>query len=62
MENILKLDSLACQESALHGLGHWQHRYSQTVEKIIAEFITRQPNLRPELWSYAQSARTGCVL
>jgi hypothetical protein len=62
MENILNLDSLACQESALHGLGHWQHHYSQTIEKIIGEFITRQPNLRPELLSYAKSARTGCVL
>ena len=25
MERILLLSSLACQESALHGLGHWQH-------------------------------------
>jgi hypothetical protein len=61
MESILSLDSLACQESALHGLGHWQHYYSQPVEKAIDVFIAAHPKLRPELLSYAKIARQGCV-
>jgi hypothetical protein len=32
MKEILTLDSLACQESALHGLSHWRHHYSRFVE------------------------------
>jgi hypothetical protein len=27
MARILSLKSLACEESALHGLGHWQRRH-----------------------------------
>ena len=32
MKQVLALDSLPCQESALHGLGHWQHSYPEFVE------------------------------
>jgi hypothetical protein len=61
MDHILALPSQACQESALHGLGHWQRRHS-AVTGIIDRFIDNNPALDPRLTSYARSARCGCVL
>jgi hypothetical protein len=61
MEQGLNLESIACQESSLHGLGHWQHRYPQRVDQVIDPFLAAHPNLRPELLAYARSARRGCV-
>ena len=78
MRLTLDLDSDACRESALHGLGHWHDAYPRRVETIIDTFLQRyeprrkrrggQPcpsstrALRPELRAYALSAQTGCVL
>jgi hypothetical protein len=62
MAEILAIDSPACQESALHGLGHWQSQYSAEVEQIIDRFLASDLKLRPELIAYAKSARGGCVL
>ena len=45
MESTLQLDSIACRESALHGLGHWQHQYPQRVGEIIDKFSMSQPDL-----------------
>lgn len=58
----LTLDSIACQESALHGLGHWAHGDAAAVAPIIDAFLEAHPNLEPELKRYALSARGGCVL
>jgi hypothetical protein len=62
MERILALDSIACQESALHGLGHWRAYDERAVEAIIDAYLTRRPCLRRELGAYARAARGGCVL
>jgi hypothetical protein len=62
MESTLRLDSVACQESALHGLGHWQRSYPRRVTEIINSFLQRQQGLREELRTYAKSAVQGCVL
>jgi len=62
MQRVLSLNSLACQESALHGLGHWQGRYPGVVEETIDVYLKREPGLEPRLRQYALSARTGCVL
>ena len=62
MESTLQLDSVACQESALHGLGHWHFHAPQQVEEIINTYLKRQNDLREELRLYAMSARRGCVL
>ncbi len=62
MESTLQLDSLACQESALHGLGHWQHDYPRRVTEIIDAFLRRHTELREDLRTYALSAYRGCVL
>jgi hypothetical protein len=62
MKRILHLDSLACQESALHGLGHWQPKYQERVAAIINHFCETYPETDPRLLVYAKSARCGCVL
>jgi hypothetical protein len=62
MADILALESLACQESALHGLGHWKRAYPSEVQRIIDRFLETQKGLRPELVAYAKSAPSGCVL
>jgi hypothetical protein len=62
MERILLLSSLACQESALHGLGHWQHAYKAEVETIIDSFLSGTCGLDTRLRTYAAAARWGCVL
>ena len=57
---ILAQDALACQESALHGLGHWQ---SVHPERVAAEIdaCLRAGRLRGELAGYASAARGGCI-
>jgi hypothetical protein len=62
MERILELDSIACQESALHGLGHWAAYDARAVEAIVDRFLRRSQGLSSELTAYARSARVGCVL
>ncbi len=62
MESTLQLDSIACHESALHGLGHWQHKYSERVGEIIDAFLMKHRELRKELEMYAANAYVGYVL
>jgi len=61
MERILRIPHVACQESALHGLGHWKFDHPEEVERIIDQFLNRHGNLRPDLISYAKAAKTGCI-
>ena len=61
MKRILHLDSLACQESALHGLGHWQPEHEEKVAAIIDDFCEAYRETDPRLLVYAKSARCGCV-
>jgi hypothetical protein len=60
MGAILAHDALACQESALHGLGHWQSAYPDRVDTAIEAFV-RSGRHREALGAYAAAARTGCV-
>lgn len=62
MKDVLALAALACQEGALHGLGHWHLHYPAEVEETIDVFLRRQPRLDPRLRQYALAARRGCVL
>jgi hypothetical protein len=62
MARILGFKSLACQESALHGLGHWQRDHDPQVNEIIDAFLAATPDIDARLVSYANSARCGCVL
>jgi hypothetical protein len=62
MARILGFSSIACQESALHGLGHWQRDHDPRVNAIIDDFLEANPDVDTRLVSYANSARCGCVL
>jgi hypothetical protein len=63
MRRTLALPNMACQESALHGLGLNNIRaYRDQVGGIIDEYLAANPNLRPELRLYAENARIGHVL
>ena len=62
MARILGFKSLACQESALHGLGHWQRDHKRRVNTIIDGFLEANPDIDSRLISYAHSASCGCVL
>jgi hypothetical protein len=61
LEAILALDSVACQEAALHGLGHWVRREPR-CEAIIDRYIDAGRAVLPELGAYAKAARCGCIL
>ena len=62
MAKALSLESVACQESALHGLGHWYEHYPESVEHAIRQYLQENRLLRPELRRYALSACQGKVL
>ena len=61
MRGALALPNLACQESALHGLGHWARAYPEFTAATIDAYLAANSKLRPELLRYANSARAGCV-
>jgi hypothetical protein len=62
MEATLRLPSVACQESALHGLGHWSRYYKERCQRIISAFLLGHAELRPELREYASKASEHHVL
>jgi len=63
MQKTLALDSIACQEAGLHGLGHWWQGGQEMVETIIDGYLkANKGRLSVELEAYAISARGGCVL
>jgi hypothetical protein len=61
MEEICCLESTACRESALHGLGHWQPYCSVRVGEIIDRILSNSSSWTAELTTYAGKARAGCV-
>jgi hypothetical protein len=62
LDGALRLDSIACQESALHGLGHWHLYYPERVEAIIQAFLQHSKSMPADLRNYAMNALNGCVL
>jgi len=62
MEQTLRLPSIACQESALHGLGHWHLQFPERSETIIDGYLAENAQRDPRLQLYARSAKSGCVL
>jgi len=61
MRSILAIDHIACQESALHGLGHWHHAQATAVESIVDEFLKSDGDLPDAMREYAAAARSGYV-
>jgi hypothetical protein len=62
MRLILDLDSDACRESALHGLGHWKYTYPREIKAIIDAWFARNQEATEDLKAYAFAARRGRVL
>jgi hypothetical protein len=61
MGRTLELPSEACQEAALHGLGHWHSGYPEQIEAMIDRFIWANRKIRTPLRNYAYAARHGDV-
>jgi hypothetical protein len=67
LERTLTLDNVACQEAALHGLGHRHHKHATQVEQIVDGYIQRRLPAWPadeqgqSLRGYALAARAGRV-
>jgi hypothetical protein len=62
LEAILALDSVACQRSALHGLGHAHFHAAEHVPPIVDRWLKKNRNAPQELREYAAAARIGGVM
>ncbi len=60
LESALALPHPACQESALHGLGHLRDDYKERVEAILERYLS-QPGLSDEIRTYALFAMKGVI-
>jgi K+-sensing histidine kinase KdpD len=56
LQQILRIDSLACQLAALHGLGHLRH---PETESAITKYLERNPDLSEENRKFALACITG---
>lgn len=61
LKQLLLIRHDACRESALHGVSEWAFYYPD-IANMVDDFLARTPDLRPELVTYAQSAKVGGVL
>jgi hypothetical protein len=61
LARIITIPSIACQQSALHGLGHLAHD-AQLGCDIVQKYLDDHPNLRSDLREYALKAMAGEVL
>jgi hypothetical protein len=61
MERQLTIPSLACQESALHGLGHYYRSRKTRCQDIVIGYLQRD-GIPPALRRYAVAASSGNVL
>lgn len=57
----LTLENWACQESALHGLGHFAMDCRDGTTPVIEGYLNRR-DIPTELRDYARAAISGCVL
>jgi hypothetical protein len=60
LARILAMPSIACQQSALHGLGHLVED-AKLGSNVIQKYLDDHPNLRDDLRKYAQAALVGGV-
>ena len=56
-----RLRSVACAESALHGLGHRYETSPERVDGIVADMLSHSSEWPRELVEYAAAARRGAV-
>jgi hypothetical protein len=61
LDDVLRLDHAACQESAIHGLGHRVSRHPDRAPAILDRWLARGAPRDARLRDYAAAARTGCI-
>jgi hypothetical protein len=61
LEDTLYLEHAACQESAVHGLGHRVGRHPDRAPAILDRWLRTGPIRDARLRPYAEGARTGCI-
>ena len=61
LSDTLSIRHPACQEAALHGLGHLTATFPERVDHTIAAFLKSHKPRNPDLLAYARAARTGEV-
>lgn len=61
MGNVLYIRHVACQESALHGLGHVARYNAALVRSPVNRFLSENKCAAPALRAYAERAREGHV-
>jgi len=61
LEDTLYLEHAACQESAIHGLGHRMGRHPDRAPAVIDRWLRNGPVRDERLRPYAAAARTGCI-
>lgn len=61
MERALALPHAVCQESAIHGLGHWHRAGNDRPVRILDAFLASGMARQPELIEYARQARGGRI-
>ena len=59
-EQVILMDSEACQESAIHGLGHWHFGVPDRTEPIVKRYLARN-DISPGMREYAQQALYGNI-
>jgi len=60
LARIIAIPSIACQQSALHGLGHLVQDACLGAN-VIQKYLDDHPNLRSDIQKYAQHAWLGKV-
>lgn len=61
LDDALHLDHAACQESAIHGLGHRVGRHPHRAPAILEGWLKTVRARDPRLNDYARAARGGCI-
>src|SRR5581483_9708641 len=57
LEDVLELPHAACQESAVHGLGHRIARHPERAPAVLTRWLEAGPVRDPRLRPYADAAR-----
>jgi hypothetical protein len=62
LQRVLAIPHKACQEAAIHGLGHVQRGHPGKASAIIDEYLLSNPAIDPRLREYALRARAGKIM
>ena len=61
LEEVIRLPHAACQESAIHGLGHRVGRHPERAPAVLERWLRLDLARDPRLVDYARYACSGCI-